>query len=381
MSRKLIILMGIGRSGKSTFAKKLKTDGYKRISIDGHFKYNQGIQPWHDFVDYLVDTLNSSGDRDFVLDGFINACTDKKIGYRIYTGHGFKYIQERLKYHEIKPVVVVESVDTIHARSRKMSKPVEDRERIVWLYAWFLTMRGIGTAVLGSKDNPVISSREKAMSLVLGKEESITPTKVGSKHILKRLKRRKVERAPHHGDPYYQTIELNDGFVVKGYNGNNEHKTWKIISKFLKVKDKTVAEVGAHHGFYLLKMKELGAKIAQGFDFNPWTVESANQIAHFREIDVNHTLLDIDKENLPMSYDIILVMNTDHHFHDPKGSLRKIFTKAREHVLFETRDNNRFVDGSNYARLATIAKEQGFRECIRADSKRKKRVILMYEKV
>lgn len=371
----LIILLGIGRAGKTTFAETFEQKGYKRISIDKHFKYNTGMKAWRNLVDCICNLLNKNPNTNYVLDGYINACTCLKTGMRIYTGHGFDGIQANLNHHMIKPIVVVQSKKVLYERGSE-----ETEERISWLYAWFLTMRGIDTIVVGSKDNCIISSKERAMSLVLDMDEPIAPTKVGSQHILERLKKRKIEKAPHHGDPYYQTIELTDGLMIQGYNRNYEHTTWDMIKEHLDVKNKRVAEVGCHHGFYLLKIKEQGASVVHGYDFNPWTVESANQIAHFRELNVDYMLRNIDTNKLSGLYDIILVMNTDHHFHDPEGSLRKIFSRARECVLIETQDKNRFIDGSNFARVSTIAEEFSFKEHTRLESKRKNRIILLYRK-
>ena len=147
-------------------------------------------------------------------------------------------------------------------------------------------MRGIDTIIRGSEDNPIVCSKDGAMAIVLGRDEPVSPGKVGSEWILEKLKRRKIERAPHHGDPYYQTVELAGTTPIKGYNGNHEHKTWNTIKNFLDVKGKSVGEVGCHHGFYLLNVKQHGAGRVVGYDFNPYTVESATQIAHFRGLDI-----------------------------------------------------------------------------------------------
>lgn len=364
----LVILMGLGKCGKTIYAKKLEREsGYRHISIDKHFAYNKGMDPWYDFVGYLVKLLNDNPSDNFVLDGYINACTDLITGARVYTGHGFSQIQEQLKYHTIKPVVVVISKDVFRQRKSK-----ETDERIFWIYAWWLTMRGVNSIVLGSGANPEINSRDKAMAIVLGQDKPVSPALVGSEWILKKLKRRKVERAPHHGDPYYQTVELAGTALIQGYNRNYEHGTWNTIKGFLGIKGKSIGEVGCHHGFYLLKALEAGAKKAVGYDFNPHTVESATQIAHFRELDVNYHLLDIEKEDLSESFDVILVMNTFHHLKNPEAGLNKVFAKAKEKIFFETQ--------LNPERHKKVAAKYSFVLTRKLGSKRPKRVILIFEK-
>jgi len=331
MATDFVILMGLGKAGKSTYAKKLAGGGYHRIDIDKHFKYGQGIKAWYDLVRYIVKLLNDNPDTKYVLDGHINACTCLKTGRRVYSGHGFEFIQAQLRHHVVRGIVVLQSMTELKKRGSK-----ETEERMKWLYAWFLTTRGSISSVIGSGENKTILARNEAMAYVLGQKEYITPTRVGSKLILQKLKHRKIVRAPHHGDPYYQTVELSDGLKVQGYNKNYEHKTWKKIKDHLNVRGKSVAEVGCHHGFYLLAMEELGAEKLHGYDFNPWTVESAYQIAHFRESIATYELFNIDDQDLPEMYDVILVMNALRHFKKSKQALRRIFTHAKDTVVFET---------------------------------------------
>ncbi|MHA2023960.1 MAG: class I SAM-dependent methyltransferase [Candidatus Thorarchaeota archaeon] len=367
----VVILLGIGRSGKTTFA-RTAFKNHEYIGIDKWFSYNKGIAAWHDFVRRFTKHLNEHSDQDFVLDGYINACTDQSNGTRIYTGHGFSCIQTKLNCHTIRPIVVVESIEHIHSRSEAKKANIESRERISWLYAWFLTMRGIDTIVLGSGSNPVISNRDRAMSIVLGKDDLVTPTKVGSKHILRRLAKRKAERAPHHGDPYYQTVELTDGHIIQGYNRNYEHQTWKKVAGLLSVKGRSVGEVGCHHGYYLLQLKEQGAGKVVGYDFNPYTVESATQIAHFRELDVNYVQLDIDREELPQKFDLMLVMNVVRHFKMPVESLRRIFNSTKCQIVFETQFDIKALLG--------IAKLHAFELTHTVDSARPERTVLIMER-
>ena len=344
-----IILMGIGKSGKSTYAEKLRKQGYKRIAIDKHFKYGTGIKAYHNLVKHIVKLANDNPNTKYVLDGHINACTSLETGHRVYIGHGFEELQRQLKYHVVRGVVVATRLLTLRQRGS-----TETKERVHWLYSWFLLTCASINIVKGEGENEEILSDNEAMAYILEQEDYVTPTKVGSEIILKKLKRRLQVKAPHHGDPYYQTVELTDGLKIQGYNKNYEHKTWKKIKDHLHVLGKSVAEVGCHHGFYLLAIENLSPSKLTGFDFNCWTVESAYQIAHVRESIATYEHLNIDNQDLPEKYDTILVMNALRHFKNQPAAFKRIFTSARETVVFET--------GYDAAQLQNIAASYGFKE-------------------
>ena len=86
----LKILVGDGRAGKTTYAKKVvKEEGYELISIDNNYHYS-GEKEYFEFLDFLANKLNNNPDKSFVLDGYINY--DKN----------FDYLIKKLNHHEIK---------------------------------------------------------------------------------------------------------------------------------------------------------------------------------------------------------------------------------------------------------------------------------------
>ena len=68
--KEIIILVGCGRAGKTTYAKKLSEEGYEYIPIDGNYHYT-GKEEYFRFVDLVADTLNKNHDKNFVLDGYL----------------------------------------------------------------------------------------------------------------------------------------------------------------------------------------------------------------------------------------------------------------------------------------------------------------------
>ena len=90
--KEIIIVIGNGRAGKTTYAHKIEKKGYEFINFDKNYRYG-GEKLYLKFLDFLADKLNNS-DKNFVLDG-----------YHHLDGR-FIYLKKKLKHHKIKPVMI-----------------------------------------------------------------------------------------------------------------------------------------------------------------------------------------------------------------------------------------------------------------------------------
>jgi len=121
----IIILLGTGRSGKTTYAHKIeKEKGYEYISFDKNYHYT-GEKEFFIFLDFLADGigsgLNDNKDKNFIMDG-----------YQYFNGdNNFKYLKSKLKFHKIRSIVVFENYNIIQSRGKGAAERVATREEIL----------------------------------------------------------------------------------------------------------------------------------------------------------------------------------------------------------------------------------------------------------
>ncbi len=130
----------------------------------------------------------------------------------------------------------------------------------------------------------------------------------------------------------YHTIELPFGYKIQGYNQNYEHKSWDQISRMYDFKDKKVADIGCFQGYFCFEIKKL-AKTVHGFDKNISAIETAGEIAKLKELDIKFEVFDLDKDVIPESYDVILLLNTWQHLKNIEVDFHKMFSKAKAVIL------------------------------------------------
>jgi len=173
-------------------------------------------------------------------------------------------------------------------------------------------------------------------------------------------------------DKYYQTIELPFGMKIKGYNSNYEHKSWEIISKIYDFKNKKIADFGCFNGYFCFEAIDLGAEVV-GYDKCIPAIETAKEIARLKGAKVKFKVFDIEKENIPENYDLILFLNTSHHLTNPSIALDKIFKKTKA-VIVEMQFSN-----INKKEVIEIAKENNHKLKKEIESARF-RTIMLFER-
>ncbi len=313
--KEIIIVIGNGRAGKTTYAHEIEKKGYEFINhdknyrdvlnLDKNYRYG-GEKSYFKFLDLLADKLNNS-DKNFVLGG-----------YHHIDSH-FAYLKKKLKYHKIKPVMIFTNYELIQKRSEAKKGEVRTKKQIVQDYNSYKGWWNVGEFefVEGDGENRILENYEKGMEIVSG------ITKQNVIDFLEKLKTRHT--------PYYQTIELPFDMRIRGVNDFLEHKSWDGISKIYDFKDKKVADVGCFHGYFCFEARKLGAEVV-GYDKSEQAIKTAKEIAELKSLDVKFEVLDIEKQEIP-EYDLILFLNTSHHLKNPEIAFNRIFSKGKDVIL------------------------------------------------
>jgi len=126
----------------------------------------------------------------------------------------------------------------------------------------------------------------------------------------------RLENLGEHYDGFYQDIEALD---LVGYSGS--HKTWESIKDLMDWKDKSVVDLGCHHGYFAFKVEDSGA-IARGLDQSETVLGTARLINEIRGGKVAFEEWKGGDE-IP-ECDLILYLNVLHHFDDPEQALAKM---------------------------------------------------------
>ena len=304
--KEIIILVGCGRAGKTTYALKIaKEKGYEYLTIDGNYHYT-GEEEYFRFVDFIANTLNKNPSKNFILDGYLD-----------FDDH-FKYLKNKLKHHKIKPVLVFTNYEVIQSRGPGGAGIIHSAEHIIGKYKNFPKVWDFEEFVEGDGNNKKVKTYEEAIKIV----ENITEQDV--KNFLKKFEEKNLEK--------YQTIELPFGYKIQGYNQDYEHKSWEQISEIYDFKNKKVADIGCFNGYFCFEIKK-SAKTVHGFDKKISAIETAREITKLKELDIKFEVFDLDKGEIKEEYDVILLLNTWQHLKNIEEDFNKIFSKTKAVIL------------------------------------------------
>ena len=123
------------------------------------------------------------------------------------------------------------------------------------------------------------------------------------------------------GDPDYQTIEINDVVIKKGYS--QCWMTWENILKTkIDFKDKSVCDIGCFNGYFSIKAKKAGAKSVVGIDQNDPALVISKNISEMNNMDCEFIKKIVGKDILfEKQYDIIMALNMLHHVRMASGEI------------------------------------------------------------
>ena len=151
--KEIIILVGCGRAGKTTYARKIAEEkGYQYLAIDGNYHYT-GEEEYFRFVDAVANTLNRNPGKNFILDGYLN-----------FDDH-FKRLKGKLDFHEIKAIMIFTNCEVIRSRGPG-GGTLHSAEFIIDKYKNFLRTWDFKEFVEGDGDNKKVKTHEEAIMTV-----------------------------------------------------------------------------------------------------------------------------------------------------------------------------------------------------------------------
>ena len=151
--KEIIILVGVGRAGKTTYAHKIaKEKGYEYLTIDGNYHYT-GKEEYFRFVDYIAMTLNMNPEINFILDGYLD-----------HDDH-FKYLKSNLSSHKIKAVMVFTNCEVIRSRGSGQGT-LRSKEYIIEKYKEFQKAWDFDEFIEGDGNNKKVKTHEEVMKIV-----------------------------------------------------------------------------------------------------------------------------------------------------------------------------------------------------------------------
>ena len=131
--------------------------------------------------------------------------------------------------------------------------------------------------------------------------------------------------------PFYQTVEVNGLRIIKGIF--NSHLSWENIMRLNPdFKGKSVADLGAMHGYFSFKVEEVGGVDVLGLELNPSSVDVARAVATSRNSACTFQVCNVETDELPKR-DVYLAMNMLHWVKDLDAFLEKLSGAANELIM------------------------------------------------
>lgn len=355
-----VILTGVSRSGKSTYAKQLnETQQYKVINFDNFYDYaNPGAI--EDNFNKLKNLIGVA--EKIVLDGYWN---DSDRYFVLF---------KKLICENVQSVVTLASLPVIAKRRndffRKKGYGKFGGEGIIEIIVYVNNL----IDRVNFKETKFFDTSDDTFKeiKIANPKEMNEYLKIINKPVLLDY----MKMLPNY-DQLYQDIEILD-FV--GYS--KSYLTWERIKDLVDWKDKRVKDLGCNHGYFTFKINKAGAAKIIGCDCNinvlntveliywlmgyGYPVEqydcerlkysSCNPTLSFRYWESNDELAECD---------IILCLNVLHHFTNPDLTLSQM--KCRQ-AIFEI----------NITDLPLV--EKYFKIVKTVESHRPNRIIILGEK-
>lgn len=131
--------------------------------------------------------------------------------------------------------------------------------------------------------------------------------------------------------PFYQTVEVGGKRIIKGIFNSN--LSWENIMRLNPdFRGKSVADLGAMHGYFSFKVEELGGRDIIGLELNPSSVDVARAVAKARGSACAFDVCNVETDELPRR-DVYLAMNMLHWVKDLNGFLDRLGNAANEIIM------------------------------------------------
>jgi len=146
-----------------------------------------------------------------------------------------------------------------------------------------------------------------------------------------RWTRQQVEDLLRNEELAYQRVELPYGLSSPG---EDRSKTAAVIFSD-GVEGKTVLDIGCSLGYFCHEAVRRNAARVVGVDTDENRLRQARLIADCLAMPIEFRLLDIEEQNPPGRFDVVLMLNVLHHLHDPVSVLDKVCAHTGERLVLE----------------------------------------------
>jgi len=322
----LKILIGYGESGKSTFAKEVLKNTL--LQFDTLPVYGTE-EEWIISMKSIASECNKRKNEEIVLDGYLVLCEDGRI-----KEPDFKTLKENLKYHTIKPIIIIRKAEDIVNSIKERNPPCNpdnvNRRFICKTYFDIFKQFNKLPVEYYYANNELFTKLDHSNDAY----EKITGNNWSEceefKNYMENINEEKLNNTNY--DSKYQDIELPFQYL-NGYAGYADG-TWNGIQDLVDWKDKTVADMGCLNGHYSFKIADKRAEKVVGYDLFQQACDTCNKIAKINCFEnTEFRKLDAGIEEIPEEYDVILLLNMLHHISTPKFLLEQAFTKGKNVIM------------------------------------------------
>lgn len=143
--------------------------------------------------------------------------------------------------------------------------------------------------------------------------------------------REKIEHMLAEEDMIYQKIQLPYGLNTEG---NDRSGTSELIFE-KDLSGKSIVDIGCWLGHFCIDATRRGADRVLGVDVNERRLRQARLIADCLGMQIDYRFLNIEQENLPEPFDIVLLLNVLHHLRNPINALDRLIPYVRDRLVIE----------------------------------------------
>lgn len=129
----------------------------------------------------------------------------------------------------------------------------------------------------------------------------------------------------------YQSIPL-----AKGMKTSGSDRTGTLALIFPPdLTGKSILDVGCRYGFFSFEAAKRGARRVLGVDFDDDALRKAEKLKEVLGTDVEFRKLDITRQKIDETFDLVVCLNVLHHLPDPIRTLNELVDITRERLVLE----------------------------------------------
>lgn len=129
----------------------------------------------------------------------------------------------------------------------------------------------------------------------------------------------------------YQSIPL-----AKGVKTSGSDRTGTLALIFPDdLTGKSILDIGCRYGFFSFEAAKRGASRVLGIDFDDDALRKAEKLKEVIGTEVEFRKVDVTRQRIEESFDVVLCLNVLHHLPDPIRTLNELVDMTRERLVLE----------------------------------------------